>query len=118
MIIKIEYLCKFFVIFVTEYRFNLAINTQIYVYFEIEKGQVINFVVKLSSMFEKVKYEIFRFDSGHNYPHKDILNKDDQVIRKVWFKHHTNNEILTKSILDIKKNFGRHIERFDKKWFK
>jgi hypothetical protein len=102
----------------TEYIEKISINTQLYVYFEVEKGQVIYFVVKLSSMFENKMYEIFRFDSGHNYPHKDILNKDGQVIRKIWFKHLNNDEVLTKAVIDIKKNFGIYIERFNKKWFR
>jgi hypothetical protein len=93
-------------------------NTQSCIYFEVEKGQVINFVVKLYSIIENKKYEILRFDSGHNHPHKDILNKDGQVIRKVWFRHLSNNEVLTKALFDIRNNFEKHIERFNKKWFK
>jgi hypothetical protein len=103
---------------ITEYRFNLAINIQLYVYFETDKDKVISFVVKLSSIIENKKYEILRYDSGHNYPHKDILNKDGQVIRKVWFKHFNNNEALTKALMDINKNFEIYLERFNKKWFK
>ena len=102
----------------TEYIEKLSINTQLYVYFEVEKGQVISFVVKLSSMYENKMYEILRYDSGHNYPHKDILHKDGQVIRKVWFKHLSNDETLTKAILDIKKNFEIYVMRFNKKWFR
>jgi hypothetical protein len=103
---------------VTKFIEELSINTQSYVYFEVEKGQVIYFVVKLSSTFENKMYEILRYDSGHNYPHKDILNKDGHVIRKVWFRHLSNKEVLTKALFDIRNNFEKHIERFNKKWFR
>jgi hypothetical protein len=102
----------------TEYRLELSINTQSYVYFKTEKRQVLEFVVKLSSMFENKKYEILRYDSGHNYPHKDILNKDGQVIRKVWFRHLSNNEALKKATDDVESNFETYTERFNKKWFR
>lgn len=100
----------------TKFISELSINTQSYIYFEVEKGQVIHFVVKLSSMFEDKKYEIIRYDSGHNCPHKDILNKNGQVIRKVWLNDLNNKEALTKAIDDIDNNFETYIERF-KKWF-
>ncbi|MBF0473535.1 MAG: hypothetical protein HQK91_13430 [Nitrospirae bacterium] len=54
---------------------------------------------------------------NYQFSHKDILNKDGQVIRKVWFRHLSNDEVFTKAILDIKENFEIYIERFNKKWF-
>ena len=102
----------------TKYISELSINTQSCIYFKTEKKQVIEFVVKLYSIIDNKKYEILRYDSGHNCPHKDILNKDGQVVRKVWFKHLSNKDALTMAIYDIDINFEIYIERFNKKWFR
>ena len=66
-----------------EYFLEIAEGIIAYVYFKTEKREVTEFVVKLLSMFEGEWHEIIRYDSGHDCPHKDILNIDGEVIRKV-----------------------------------
>jgi hypothetical protein len=65
------------------FKINLSDNVEIHVFFETASGLIINFVVKLFLRLEDTYYEVVRFDSGHNCPHKDILNAQGKVIRKI-----------------------------------
>lgn len=83
-------------------------------YFKAEKGDVKEFVVKLLARFEGTWHEILRYDSGHGCPHKDILNADGDVIRKIWYDFLDNGQGLTVAITDIKDNFEFYKERYEK----
>jgi hypothetical protein len=100
-----------------EYFLKIAEGTIVYVYFKTKKGDVVEFVVKLLSLFEGKWHEIVRYDSGHGCPHKDILNIDGEVIRKVWYDFLDNAQALTMAITDIKDNFEFYKERYQK-WLK
>lgn len=102
-----------------EFFLNLDESTIIYVYMETERGLVKCFVVKLMSSFgvREDWYEVIRYDSGHDCPHKDILNTDGEVIRKVWYDFLDNSQALTLAIKDIKENYEFYRERY-KKWLK
>jgi hypothetical protein len=100
-----------------EYFLEIEEGIIVYVYFKTIKGEVTEFVVKLLSLFEGEWHEILRYDSGHDCPHKDILNIDGEVIRKVWYDFLDNGQALTMAITDIKDNFEFYKERFQK-WLK
>ena len=100
-----------------EYFLELEENTITYVHLKTEKGYVTEFVVKLLSVFEGEWHEILRYDSGHGCPHKDILNTDGKVIRKIWYDFLDNGQALTMAITDIKDNFEFYKERYQK-WLK
>ncbi len=100
-----------------EYFLEIEEGTIVYVYFETSKGDVTEFVVKLLSVLEGEWHEILRYDSGHDCPHKDILNIDGEVIRKVWYDFLDNGQALTMAITDIKDNFQFYIERY-RQWLK
>ncbi len=100
-----------------EYFLELEEKTITYVRFKTEKGYVADFVVKLLSAFEGEWHEILRYDSGHGCPHKDILNTDGKVIRKIWYDFLDNGQALTMAITDMKDNFEFYKERFQK-WLK
>ncbi len=100
-----------------EYFLEIEEGIIVYVYFKTIKGEVTEFVVKLLSVFEGEWHEILRYDSGHDCPHKDILNIDGEVIRKVWYDFLNNGQALTMAITDIKDNFEFYKERYQK-WLK
>jgi len=100
-----------------EYFLELEEGTIAYVYFKTEKGDVIEFVVKLLLMLEGNWHEIMRYDSGHDCPHKDILNINGDVIRKIWYDFLDNGQALTMAITDMKDNFEFYKERYQK-WLK
>ena len=100
-----------------EYFLELEEKTITYVHIKTEKGYVTEFVVKLLSAFEGEWHEILRYDGGHGCPHKDILNTDGKVIRKIWYDFLDNGQALTMAITDIKDNFEFYKERYQK-WLK
>jgi hypothetical protein len=56
------------------FKISLSEEIEIHVFFETISGLIINFMVKLVLELENTYHEVVRFDSGHNCPHKDILN--------------------------------------------
>ena len=54
---------------------EIIANVFIFVYFETQKGQVGNFVVKLNMVKGDKVFEIARYDSGLHSPHLVIVHK-------------------------------------------
>lgn len=100
-----------------EYFLEIAPCTVAYVYFITEKGDVKEFVIKLLCEFEEQWHEVIRYDSGHECPHKDILDTDGNVVRKVWYEYLDNSQALTMAISDIKDNYEFYKERY-LRWLK
>ena len=96
---------------------ELSEGVEIYVYFETANGLIVSFVVKLVLKVGKKYHDVVRFDSGHGCPHKDILDVDGNVKKKVWFALLDNKQGLDLGIRDLKDNYEMYIERF-KKWLK
>jgi len=67
---------KFFRIIISE-------EAEINVFIMIISGLVVNFVVKLILKANDKFFEVIRFDSGHECPHKDILKPNGDLSRKV-----------------------------------
>ena len=99
------------------YTIKLSDEAEIHVFFESANGLIISFVVKLVIKIGKKYHEVFRFDSAHECPHKDILDFDGSVKKKVWFELLDNKQALDLAVRDIKDNFDIYIERY-KKWLK
>lgn len=100
-----------------EYYLEVSEGTIAYVNFKTKDGEVSEFVVKLLAVYEGEWHEIVRYDSGHACPHKDILDKEGRVIRKVWYDFLDNGQALTMAITDIKDNYGFYNERY-LKWLR
>lgn len=99
------------------YKINLAENVEIHVSFETKSGSIIGFVVKLVLIAGNSFFEVVRYDSGHGCAHKDTLNSDGEVIRKVWFDLLDNKQALDLGIKDLRDNYPLYVERF-KKWLR
>jgi len=82
------------------FKISLTDDAEIHVFFETTSGLIINFVVKLVLKWEDCYYEVIRFDSGHDCPHKDILNTQGEAIRKVWYEFLDNKQGLDLAIRD------------------
>jgi hypothetical protein len=100
-----------------EYTIDIADNTKAYVHFTMTQGIVAEFVVKLLILFQREWHEIIRYDSGHSCPHKDILNVNGEILRKVWYDFLDNGQALTMAITDIKDNHEFYKERYEQ-WLK
>lgn len=97
-----------------EYSLDIAEGVKAYVYFAIEQGVVTEFVVKLLVLCQKEWHEVLRYDSGHACPHKDILDTEGKVVRKVWYDFLDNSQALTLAVTDIKDNYEFYKERYEK----
>jgi hypothetical protein len=96
---------------------EIAEGIVVYVYFETERGDVKEFVVKLLCELNGEWHEVLRYDSGHGCPHKDILNTQGEIIRKVWYDFLDNSQALTMAITELKDNYEVYKERYSK-WLK
>ncbi len=96
---------------------EIAPGVMIFVQFKSDRGDVKEFVVKLLSEFGGKWHEVLRYDGGHGYPHKDILNPSGRVIRKIWYDFLNNSQALTMAIADMKDNYEFYKERY-LKWLK
>ena len=99
------------------FRIQVSEDSEIQVFIEAASGLIINFVVKLVLRINGAEHEVIRFDSGHNCPHKDILDVGGKSTRKIWYDFLGNKEALNLSIQDLKDNYKLYIERF-RKWLK
>lgn len=100
-----------------QYENFLDDDNYIYLYFRTERKRIKNFVVKLRCRFRGVWYEVVRYDSGHNVPHKDILMPDGTVVRKVWYRYMNNNQALDFALDEIKEQYEFYRWRFEQ-WLK
>ena len=101
---------KFFKIILSE-------EAEINVFISIISGLVVDFVVKLILNINGNVFEVVRYDSGHECPHKDILKPDGALDRKVWYESLDNQQALDIAVKDLKENHHFYIERF-KRWAK
>jgi hypothetical protein len=96
------------------YRIDLGEGLEIHVHFVTASGLITDFVVKLLLLLDDRYYEVIRYDSAHNCPHKDVLDNEGKVIRKVWFELLDNKEGLNLAIKDLKDNCQLYAERFER----
>jgi len=92
-------------------------ENEIYVYFKTEKGIVVSFTVQLKCRIEGNWYEVVRYDSGHDVPHKDIILPDGSVGRKIWYRYLNNNQALDFAIDEITEQYEFLRWRFEQ-WLK
>lgn len=97
------------------FRMFLAGDAEVHVFFESVNGLIVQFVVKLIVQIGDDSCEVVRFDGGHGCPHKDILDTEGNVVRKVWYEFLDNKQALDLGIKDLKEHYESYIERF-KKW--
>jgi hypothetical protein len=90
-------------------------EAEINVFISIISGLVVDFVVKLILKINGNVFEVVRYDSGHECPHKDILKPDGTLDRKVWYESLDNQQALDIAVKDLKENQHFYIERF-KRW--
>ena len=98
---------KYFVI-------ELDIDVEIRIMIETANGVVVNYVVKLLIIQNNKHFEVIRFDNAHGCPHKDLLDKHGNIVRKTWYDFFDNQQGLDMAIKDIKDNYELYIERFTK----
>ncbi|HEY7031589.1 MAG TPA: hypothetical protein VH482_09695 [Thermomicrobiales bacterium] len=72
----------------------------------VENGRVVRFSVQYEAVVEAVTYPVVRYDTAHDYAHRDILDWSGHEIAKEWIAGPDRYaEVLTNAITDLKTNW-------------
>ena len=79
--------------------------------FELERNRVVRFVVQLECCFNDEWHPVVRYDTAHNFAHRDILNPSDRGEKTelaIW----DYNEALTFALEDLANNWENYRSRY------
>ncbi len=76
---------------------------------EIDKGQVIKFVIQYEILVGNKWAAVTRFDTYHHAVHRDLIDSGGTVTKK-WFLHLSFDEGLNFAYDDIEANWERYRE--------
>ncbi len=83
------------------------------VHLRIERGRVTRFTARYEAWIEGRAYPVVRYDSVHNRPHRDLLDRSGRVVEKRWAPLGTSlAEALTEFIIEIRTNWRTYRDRF------
>ncbi len=82
------------------------------VWFELERGNVVRFMVQLESLFEEKWTPVVRYDTAHNFAHRDLLHPYDETI-KTKMETENYNQALTTALEDIAKHWPIYRRRYE-----
>lgn len=100
-----------------DYRIWLSDRAYLVVDFVMYGGRVLSFVVRLMRVTEHGEMLVARYDTAHEMPHRDMVSRFGEVIRKEWLEGVSMGEALTFAIKDSKSNHERYIEAQEESWF-
>jgi len=92
----------------------LSDNDEARVSFDLEKGQVIEFVVQYLAMIGVKWQPIVRFDTAHGRPHVDISHPDGSQETRM-FPFYDYSSALTYAINYIQEHWESWRERYEEK---
>jgi DNA-directed RNA polymerase subunit L len=96
-----------------EFRRLLSDDNALRVRFELERGQVIQFVVQLECCLTDEWIPVIRYDTAHNFAHCDRLHPYEPTL-KTRLVTRDHNEALTFAIRDLTNNWDKYRERYEK----
>ena len=99
-----------------EYRRLLDDRNAVRVRFELERHQILKFVVQLECRFNDEWMAVVRYDTTHNFAHCDVLHPTEKA-QKVEMASQDYNEALTLAIDDLTKNWQKYRRRYER-WLK
>ena len=99
-----------------ELRRLLGNGNALRVRFEIEQGEVVQFVVQLECLFDEQWVAVVRYDTAHGFAHCDRLHPYESAAKT---RLHTTdyNQALTFAIGDLTTNWQQYRERYEQ-WLK
>lgn len=95
-----------------EFRRLLDDGNAIRVRFELERGQVLRFVVQLECRLEGEWYPVLRYDTAHGFAHCDLLHPSGKT-EKIEMATRDYNEALTFAIEDLAENWEKYRRRYE-----
>lgn len=70
------------------YFISLTETDRIRVDFDLERRDVLRFVVQYETRIDNEFRPVVRYDTAHGQPHRDILGRNGQLISKDWLPNH------------------------------
>lgn len=81
--------------------------------FELERGQVLKFVVQLECCFDDRWHPILRYDTAHGFAHRDLLRPSGEI-EKTEMATQDYNAALTYAIDDLVENWEKYRRRYER----
>lgn len=82
------------------------------IWFELERNQVLGFVVQLECRFNGEWIPVVRYDTHHGFAHRDLLHPSNQAI-KTEMAVRDYDEGLTFAIEDLGANWESYRRRYE-----
>ncbi len=96
-----------------EYFEQLKNGDTIRVRLNIERGEVTSFTLQLETFVDGQWRRVVRYDSAHDYPHRDILDWDGRVVEKIWLAPGlTNKQAVAQARQDLKEHAAAYRAAF------
>lgn len=95
-----------------EFRRLLNGENALRVRFELEQGQVVQFVVQLECLLDGKWAAVVRYDTAHGFAHCDRLHPYEPAT-KTRMQTSDYNQVLTVAIGDLSANWQRYRERYE-----
>lgn len=89
----------------------LGLEDRARVFFKLERGKVIHFMVQYETFIEGKWFPIVRYDTAHRFVHVDFLSSTGQK-KKIKILINDYGDALTFSIHDIDKNWEKYKQNY------
>lgn len=88
------------------YFISLTSTDRIRVRLEVDRGEVLSFVVQYETWAGGDYRPVARYDTAHSQPHRDVIRLDGEVILKDWLPSHwTLARCLTYAQNDLRRHW-------------
>jgi len=101
---------------VVEYERYLDTENRLRVWFELEHGQVLKFMVQLECYLNRKWAEVVRYDTAHGFAHCDRLHPY-QPATKTKMTTQNYKQALDVAIQDLAKSWSKYRRRYEE-WLK
>jgi len=78
-----------------------------------EQGRIVDFAIQYEAEIGGQWREVVRYDTAHGSPHRDTLHPDGSETKEL-FEHYTNAQVLTIGQNDIRRNWRRYREQYER----
>ena len=95
-----------------EYRYLLDAKNAARIRFELERSLVQRFMVQLECCFDGKWYPVVRYDTAHNFAHRDVLHPLGETV-KTKMAIQDYNQALTFAIKDLNDNWEKYRQRYE-----
>ena len=83
--------------------------------FDVDRGQVTAFTVQYEIWRDERWLPVVRYDSAHQQPHRDTLDRSGKVVAKDWLPAGISlNVAMQQAIRDLKSNWRAYLAAFER----